>query len=168
MAISPEVYRQARLDAPVHLQIEIRERPDFTSRYDAEAANVRGPIVQLFRDQTGRFRLGDWVGLNIPWVHPRPGGGSGPAMPGRHSFDVTPELLRGAAAIEAYLSVDDQNLAVVWDQWTLLGRPTSQPANPAEAQGYGLHVADDVMPLDAEPFADLPRRRGLARLWPWR
>jgi hypothetical protein len=164
MAISSEVYRQARRDAPIHLQMEIRQRPDFSSRYDAEAVNIRGPIVQVFRDRSGRFGPGDWIGLNIPWVRPQPRGDSLPAMPGPHSFSVTPELLRGAAVIEAYLTVDGESLMVVWDQWTLLGRATSQPANPAEAEGYGLHVADDVTPRDSEP----PKRRGLARLWPWR
>ncbi len=44
-------------------------------------------------------------------------------------------------------------------------RATSQPANPAEAEGYGLHVADNVTPRDAEPLPDPPKRRGL---WPWR
>jgi hypothetical protein len=149
MAIAPYYWQKARAEAPIHIQIRLEKRPDKAS------ALVGGKVVQIFRDDLHRLRRGERIFFRVSCYEG--GGGSDKrrdvAVPGRQSFALNIEWLKAARFLEAYLAPawrdgrEDENgsLELVWDQATALLRATAQPVNPADREGCGIFVTDDVL-----------------------
>ena len=152
MAIAPYYWRQARENAPIHLQIRIKKRPGAGSR----DSNVAGPVVRIFRDHTGRLKCGDMIAFAVNWRDGRPADKGGPIMLGRQRFAFDLSWLRVARFVEAYLTFDGREFQLLWDQATLLMRQTTQPANPVGGEDYGVLVSEEVT-----------RRAAKKRTWFW-
>jgi len=144
VAISPDYWPKARTDAPIHLQLKLTKRPE---AYPDHV--VAGKIVRIFRDETRRLRRGSRLSFTIHWFDeraPRDPNPGPPILEGQR-FALLSSWLEAARYLEVYLAPVESEPGgydVVWDQATAMRRATSQPVNPAEAEGYGVFVTDEV------------------------
>lgn len=145
MAISPHYWPAARAEAPIHVQIRLTKRPD-PARYDH---HVAGKVVRVFRDQTHRLRRGSRVAFAVRYRDGTESEDREP-MPGRQRVFLELDWLKAARFLEAYLRPcgpreERGDYELVWDQATALLRPTKQPVNPADREGYGVFVTDEIL-----------------------
>jgi hypothetical protein len=148
MAIAPYYWREAREKAPVHVQIRLTKRPDGLR----DDSNVAGPVVRIFRDDTGRLKRGDVISFTVNWRDGRRPRDTGePIVLGRQRFWFELAWLHAARYVEAYLQPDGNGFELVWDQATLLLRETDDPANPVEGEDYGIQVSDEVIRRASQP-----------------
>lgn len=136
MAICPEYWQRARQEAPIHLQIRLETRPDL--RQLRRLAG--GPIVRIFRDETGQLKLGRRISFFVPLDDGTDGGAHPDPMPGSsgQDFGVDVAAMKAARFLEVYLAPHDDGFEVVRDQVTVLRRSTRQPVNPPDSEGYGI------------------------------
>ena len=149
MAIAPEYFQEARAEAPIHLQLRLEKRPD---RRDP---SVGGKIVRIFRDDARRLRRGQRIYFHIAWNDASRASDARdePPILGGQRFALDIAWLRAARYLEAYLMPAWRDgredpaggFEVVRDQVTALRRATVEPANPADREGYGIFVTDEVL-----------------------
>ena len=149
MAIAPEYFREARAEAPIHIQVKLERLPD---NADSSAG---GKIVRIFRDDAHRLERGERISFRIRWNDSACDSGARdePPMPGGQRFALDITWLRAARFLEAYLMPawrdgrEDPRggFEVVRDQVTALRCATAAPANPADREGYGVFVTDEVL-----------------------
>jgi len=148
MAIAPQHWAQARTDAPIHLQIRLDERPG-PARPSSKAT---GPVVRIFRDDSGHLHLGDVISFAVNWSDSSaPSDSGGPVLVGRQNITVDLAWLNAARFLEVYLADGPQGYEVVWDQVTPLSAATKQPVNPPTGDGYGVLTPQDVIRSGVQP-----------------
>lgn len=138
MAVCPDYWPKARRDAPVHLQMALQVRP---TRVNSMAI---GPVVQVFRDDTGRVRVGQEIAFRVDCFDPGARAEPGPPVLGKQRFRVSLEWLKAARYLEVYLRPHQGGYEVVWDQVTPLVRRTRVPMNPVDSVGYGVLAPEEV------------------------
>lgn len=121
--LPPEVYAQARVDAPHHVQIRIARVVALPWYQDHGACEVRGEVVRVFK---GDLEDGDELRLKVDCAKPRA------RLPAGPQLWTSWRALEEARVIEAYL---DQNRAVASWQTTLLSEPSDEPACPEDGEG---------------------------------
>jgi len=166
MAIAPEYFQEARATAPIHLQLRLEKRPD---NRDSSAG---GKIVRIFRDDAHLLRRGERLFFRISWSDGarRDAARDQTPMPGRQRFALDIAWLEAARFLEAYLAPAWRDgrkdprggFEVVRDQVTALRRATTEPVNPADREGYGVFVTDEVL-RRADAGGSPPRWR--SRWW---
>jgi hypothetical protein len=139
VAIAPHYWQQARRDAPIHLQMEMRVRPG------RDGSTALGPVVRIFRDDTGRLRVGGEIAFRVSCFDPdEPRQPAGPPILGGQRFHVPIGWLKAARYLEVYLYESGSGYEVYWDQVTPLKRTTRTPMNPVESRDYGVLSPDEV------------------------
>ena len=149
MAIAPEYFQEARAEAPIHIQLKLERLPGKTD------SSAGGKIVRIFRDDAHRLKRGERIYFRISWNDSNRASGARdePPMPGGQRFALDITWLRAARFLEAYLTPAWRDgredpaggFEVLRDQVTALHRATAEPANPADREGYGVFVTDEVL-----------------------
>ncbi len=149
MAIAPYYWQKARADAPIHIQLRLEKRPD------AADGLVGGKVARIFRDDLRRLRRGERIYFRVRCDEGGRGGEERREAPilGRQSFALDIEWLRAGRFLEAYLAPawhdgrEDElgGLDLVWGQATVLLHATAEPVNPADRDGCGIFVTDEVL-----------------------
>jgi hypothetical protein len=103
-----------------------------------------GPVVQVFRDDTGEIQIGSEIAFRVDWFDPEERADSGPPVLGKQRFRVSMEWLKAARFLEVYLYPYQGGYEVVWDQVTPLVRRTRVPMNPVDSEGYGVLAPEQV------------------------
>jgi hypothetical protein len=132
VAIAPYYWQQGRREAPIHLQMALRQRPGPASSFAA------GPVVRVFRDDTGQIRVGRVISFEVDWFDPDAPRDTGPPMPGRQRIRVPLPWLAAARYLEVYLDAVDGGHKIAWEQVTPLERSTRAPMNPVDSPDYGI------------------------------
>ena len=138
MAIAPHYWQEGRRNAPIHLQMEMRVRPG------RNGSTALGPVVQIFRDDTGRLRVGAEIAFHVKWFDPAEPRESGPPITGKQQIRVPIEWLKAARYLEVYLYYAESAYEVAWDQVTPLQRTTAVPMNPVDSPDFGVLSPDQV------------------------
>jgi hypothetical protein len=122
-ALPPEVYAQARVDAPHHVQLRIERVTGLPWHQDHGACEVRGDVVRVFK---GDIAEGDELTLRIDCAKPRA------RLPNGGALWTSWRALEEARVVEAYLGADK---AVASWQTVLLSEPSDEPACTEEQEG---------------------------------
>lgn len=122
--MAPEVYQEARAEAPYHVQVAIDDVsvPDETP----DDCTVRGKVVRIFRDAPGK--LMDGASLTFPIACIRDG--DSPFVGGTIWTQV--EDLSRARFIEVYLVDRDGGLDTALWQSRIIEEPTDTPQLPVD------------------------------------
>jgi hypothetical protein len=140
VAQNPANWQWARQHASIHLQIRLDIRPDASHRERL----AEGPIVRIFRDDTGQLRVGRRIAFFVAldrdpdrdWhEEPKPGSGQ--------HFPVSRSAMQAARFLEVYLESQDERFGVCRDQVTVLRRSTREPVNPPDSEAYGILEPED-------------------------
>jgi hypothetical protein len=138
MAISPHYWEQGRREAPIHLQMALRQRPGPASSLAA------GPVVRVFRDDTGQIRVGCVISFKVDWFDPDAARDTGPPVLGRQRIRVPLPWLGAARYLEVYLHAAAGGYEIAWEQVTPLERSTRTPMNPVDSSTYGILSPEQV------------------------
>ncbi len=122
-ALPPEVYAQARVDAPNHVQIRIERVSGLPWYLDHGPCEVRGDVLRVFK---GDIEEGEELRLKIDCAKPRA------RLPDGAALWTSWRALEEARVLEAYL--DDDRAVASW-QTVLLSEPSDEPACPEDAEG---------------------------------
>ncbi len=118
--------------------MEMRVRPG------RNGSTALGPVVQIFRDDTGRLRIGAEIAFHVSWFDPDTPRDPGPPILGKQQFHVPIEWLKAARYLEVYLHPAAAGYEVAWDQVTPLQRSTRVPMNPVDSPNYGVLSPHEV------------------------
>jgi len=116
--MAPEIYEQARTNAPIHIQMW-RGRIAWLP-YRNPSVRVRGRVVRIFRDQYGLVRWGQNIEFTVAIASQScaiPGGGIS-----HHWENIGP-----ARWFEAFLEMRSGYFHLVHSQIAKIRRPTLQP-----------------------------------------
>jgi hypothetical protein len=129
--MAPEVYEQARADAPIHVQIWRPRIQSSPPRIDV--VRVEGRIVRIFRNQGGVVRWGQKVTFTVPVISPN--GPPRTPMPGadiRHKW----ERIGPSRCLEAFLEAWDGEIQLVRSQVAPIRRPSLRPICGPTVKGF--------------------------------
>jgi hypothetical protein len=128
--MSPQVYENARANAPMHVQL-IRvgavHRPEYS-----DSVRIRGRIVRIFRDREHALHFGEAISFTVP------GTGRSPSEPPMLSGTIyhDGERLARARWVEAFLESWNSEMQLVRSQLIVIGHPTLRPVAGPDAKGF--------------------------------
>jgi hypothetical protein len=120
----PEVYRKARADAPLHVQVAILDvaAPDATPGM----CLVSGEVVRVFRDTEGVISPGDKIEFPISCSR------AGDRVPIGGVLWTDADALAAARFIEAYLAGGAPAFDVALYQSQIIAAPSETPQFPVD------------------------------------
>lgn len=128
--MSPEVYEEARANAPMHVQLL---RIDGTHRSGhTSSARISGRIVRIFRDQDRALHLGQRLSFDVPVIDRSR---SGPLTPSGTIYHDGERLGR-ARWLEAFLESWHGEIQLVHSQVLAIRHPTLRPVCGPEVKGF--------------------------------
>jgi hypothetical protein len=126
--MSPEVYRQFRIQAPIHVQLR-RDRVDPPGGDDLR---IRGRVWRIFRDDGHDLYWGQKIQFGVAMIDPGPRGPIAPGGTLYHSWDA----LGRARWVEAFLSYWNGAFDLNHSQIAGIKGPTLRPVCDPAAEGF--------------------------------
>ncbi len=128
--MSPQVYEEARADAPIHLQLW--QFHGAGRRPDGGSVLAAAWVVRIFRDRDRVLHLGQRITFRVPVIHAY--GPGGPELSGRiyHDWD----RLGRARWLEAFMESADGQFELVLSQIAAIRRPTMRPVCGPDEKGF--------------------------------
>ncbi len=128
--MAPEIYQQARADAPIHVQLW-QFRGNERGRGEGSVLATAW-VVRIFRDRDRALYLGKRVTFRVPVIHRS--GPNGPELSGTiyHDWD----RMGRAHWLEAFMESVDGDLELVRSQVAAIRRPTLRPVCGPDETGY--------------------------------
>lgn len=122
--MAPEYYRQARAEAPYHVQVAI----DKVTLPDSEIGSclVAGKVVETFKDEGGRLAPGVSVSFGVACYR------ANAEVPVGGVIWTGIEALEKARFIEVYLVEDGQGFDVALWNSRIVEAPTEEPQFPVD------------------------------------
>jgi len=122
--MAPEYYRQARAEAPYHVQVAI----DKVTLPDSEIGSclVAGKVVETFKDEGGRLAPGVPVSFGVACYR------ANAEVPVGGVIWTGIEALEKARFIEVYLVEDGQGFDVALWNSRIVEAPTEEPQFPVD------------------------------------
>jgi hypothetical protein len=120
----PWVYRDARANAPYHVQIAVSRVMEPAQTPGACA--VAGDVVEAFRDATGKLPKGTPVSFPVSCMRP------GDKVPIGGTMWTTVENLKQARFVEVYLVAAGQGYTSALDQMRIIAAPSESPQFPVD------------------------------------
>jgi hypothetical protein len=128
--MAPEVYEQARANAPMHVQIW-RPWMDSSPR-DASFVRLDGRVVRIFRNRGGALRWGQKVSFPVSIINPNAASIPMPSGEIHHAW----ERIGPARFLEAFLEAWDGEIHLVHSQVAPIRRPTWHPVCGPDEKGF--------------------------------
>ena len=125
--MAPEVYQQARANAPMHVQLWHTSR-----RTLGRSGRIEGRVVRVFRDQDHRLHWGKRVSFSVPMSDRH---SSEPPTPSGTIY-LDPEWLCRTRWLEAFLEYWDGEFQLVHSQVCPIRRPTRVPVCGVDVKGF--------------------------------
>jgi hypothetical protein len=122
--MAPEFYRQARADAPFHVQVAI----DKVTPPAKGAGNclVEGKTVEVFKDAGGKLAVGSPVSFSVACHR------AGEQVPIGGTMWTDTDALTSAKFIEAYLTPGVDGYAVAMWNSKIIAEPSKAPQFPID------------------------------------
>jgi len=122
--MAPEYYRQARAEAPYHVQVAI----DKVTLPDSEIGSclVAGRVVEAFKDDGGRLAVDTPVSFGVACYR------DNAEMPIGGVLWTRLEALKSARFIEVYLVEDGQGFDVALWNSRIISAPSDEPQFPVD------------------------------------
>ncbi|MFN8574075.1 MAG: hypothetical protein U0132_18605 [Gemmatimonadaceae bacterium] len=128
--MAPQVYEDARANAPIHIQIWKWRGTDRTPRGGSALLIAR--VVRIFRDRDHALRLGRRVSVRVPIIHDT--GSSGPMLSGTINHDW--DRLSQANWFEAFMESDGDHFELTLSQIAAIRGPTLRPICGPDQKGF--------------------------------
>ncbi len=128
--MAPQVYEQARANAPIHVQLWQFRGTDQARDEGSVLATTR--VVRIFRDRDHALYLGKRIKFRVPVIH-RSGPG-GPELGGTiyHDWD----RMGRAHWLEAFMQSVDGEIELVRSQIAAIRHPTRYPVCGPDQKGF--------------------------------
>ncbi|HET6322403.1 MAG TPA: hypothetical protein VFF87_10170 [Hyphomicrobium sp.] len=122
--MAPEYYRQARAEAPYHVQVAIKK----LTLPDSEIGSclVAGTVVETFKDEGGRLPVGTPVSFGVACYR------ANAEVPVGGVIWTRLEALEAARFIEVYLVEDGTGFDVALWNSRIVQAPTDEPQFPVD------------------------------------
>lgn len=125
-ALHPDEYRNARREAPYHLQVKVtRVTTSITRRNRCE---IEARVVTEFRDTQGDMGAGTPIRFTIPCYH------RADAFPGGCTPWALSARIKAAKYMETYMTRRNGKLQLALWQWKAISSPSNAPQFPVEAK----------------------------------
>jgi len=120
----PEVYRNARAEAPYHVQIAITKVD--APRTGPGTCGVEGQVLKIFKNATGSLSNDMTVGFAVACRH------TGDVVPLGGTIWLNTDALEKADYMEVYLADTAEGLAVPLWNYKLISKLSDEPQFPVD------------------------------------